>query len=179
LFKRLSRRGTCSQLQRLDLGFNFIAAITDTVSTAPLGSQRNPFSHGSSSGGGGVGGGGGGGGNGNEVVSRLRSGSSSGGGGGNGGGRGRRRGLKKLHTLSLRSNRISTLAGLDEVGLPVLQRLDLADNVISDLRELGVLAAALPQLLALHLHGNPVQFMEGYRSLALAVMAESKRAYAQ
>ena len=48
-----------------------------------------------------------------------------------------RKGLRKLRVLSLRSNRITTLAGIDDLALIALEQLDLSDNVLSELRELG------------------------------------------
>jgi len=158
LFK-LARRA-CQHLQNLDLSFNFIAALTDTIidpmtNTSLLGTSVAKSA---------------------EVGSYLAR--SLGKHGSSASNRHHKRTLRKLRTLSLRSNRITTLAGVDEVGLVAVERLDLSDNMLSELRELGSLAP-LEKLQKLQLQGNPIQFLKNYRSLVLAVMMESRRAYAQ
>ena len=69
-----------------------------------------------------------------------------------------------VQVLVFRNNRITSTVGLDR--LFAVEQLDLAFNLLSDISEVSRLDA-LPNLDALWLSGNPLSFMDSYRTVCL------------
>lgn len=67
-----------------------------------------------------------------------------------------------IQTLYMSNNSVSNLEGLSQFSQ--LENLSLANNCVSDVRQLDVLAKACPSLESLMLEGNPVASGPNYRA---------------
>jgi dynein assembly factor 1 len=78
--------------------------------------------------------------------------------------------LSKLKVLQLSHNNLATAADIAEIGaLTALTTLDLSDNRLEDASAVLELAASLPHLAVLYLHGNPaVKALPHYRRTLVA-----------
>jgi len=77
--------------------------------------------------------------------------------------------IGNLTTLILRHNKISQTGNLKK--LYALEKLDLSDNLIASLSQVQQLNE-LPCLVAIWLQGNPVSYMEEYRTNTLILFSK-------